>query len=173
MGRELRRKQAKKEGKSLERKVLTNSKPMKKYIVILSSLIIVISIMYFVMALFITKDLNWFNNNKNDINKNNEVTNTILASAIFKQSEVEYYVYFYDFNEEKNSITDIVNSKLSGEKVYKVNTSSAMNNNYIGETGNKNAQTLEELKVTAPTLIKISEDKIVKYYEGNEITDNL
>lgn len=172
MGRELRRKQAKKEGKSLEREVLTNPKPIKKYIVILCSLIIVISIMYFVTALFITKDLNWFNNN-NNINKNNEVTNTILASAIFKQSEDEYYVYFYDFNEEKNSITDIVNSKLSGEKVYKVNTSSAMNNNYIGETGNKNAQTLEELKVTSPTLIKISEDKIIKYYEGNEITDNL
>ena len=173
MGRELRRKQAKKEGKSLEREEIIEKNPVKKYIIITSSLIIVLSLMYFITALFITKELDWFDKKDNDTSESNSVTNTILASATFKQSETEYYVYFYDFNEEKNSITDIVNNKLSGEKVYKVNTASAMNANYVGETGNKNAKTLEELKVVAPTLIKISEDKIVKYYEGKEITDNL
>lgn len=173
MGRELRRKQAKKEGKSLEREEIIEKNPVKKYIIITISLIIVLSLMYFITALFITKELDWFDKKDNDTSESNSVTNTILASATFKQSETEYYVYFYDFNEEKNSITDIVNNKLSGEKVYKVNTASAMNANYVGETGNKNAKTLEELKVVAPTLIKISEDKIVKYYEGKEITDNL
>jgi len=173
MGRELRRKQAKKEGKSLEREEIIEKNPVKKYIIITSFLIIVLSLMYFITALFITKELDWFDKKDNDTSESNSVTNTILASATFKQSETEYYVYFYDFNEEKNSITDIVNNKLSGEKVYKVNTASAMNANYVGETGNKNAKTLEELKVVAPTLIKISEDKIVKYYEGKEITDNL
>ena len=173
MGRELRRKQAKKEGKSLEREELIEKNSIKKYVIITSSLIIVLTILYFVTALFITKELDWFNKKDNDTSESNSISNTILASATFKQSETEYYVYFYDFNEEKNSITDIVNNKLSGEKVYKVNTASAMNTNYVGETGNKNAKTLEELKVVAPTLIKISEDKIVKYYEGKEITDNL
>lgn len=173
MGRELRRKQAKKEGKSLEREELIEKNPIKKYVIITSSLIIVLTLLYFVTALFITKELDWFNKKDNDTSESNSISNTILASATFKQSETEYYVYFYDFNEEKNSITDIVNNKLSGEKVYKVNTASAMNANYVGETGNKNAKTLEELKVVAPTLIKISEDKIVKYYEGKEITDNL
>lgn len=173
MGRELRRKQAKKEGKSLEREEIIEKNQVKKYIIITSSLIIVLTLLYFVTALFITKELDWFNKKDNDTSESNSISNTILASATFKQSETEYYVYFYDFNEEKNSITDIVNNKLSGEKVYKVNTASAMNANYVGETGNKNAKTLEELKVVAPTLIKISEDKIVKYYEGKEITDNL
>ena len=173
MGRELRRKQAKKEGKSLEREELIEKNPIKKYVIITSSLIIVLTLLYFVTALFITKELDWFNKTDNDTSESNSISNTILASATFKQSETEYYVYFYDFNEEKNSITDIINNKLSGEKVYKVNTASAMNANYVGETGNKNAKTLEELKVVAPTLIKISEDKIVKYYEGKEITDNL
>ena len=173
MGRELRRKQAKKEGKSLEREELIEKNSIKKYVIITSSLIIVLTLLYFVTALFITKELDWFNKKDNDTSESNSISNTILASATFKQSETEYYVYFYDFNEEKNSITDIVNNKLSGEKVYKVNTASAMNTNYVGETGNKNSKTLEELKVVAPTLIKISEDKIVKYYEGKEITDNL
>ena len=131
------------------------------------------SIIYLVTALFITKELDWFNKKDNATTENQNISNSILASAIFKQSEIEYYVYFYDFNEEKNSITDIVNSKLAGDKVYKVNTTSAMNSNYIGETGNKNAKTLEELKVVAPTLIKISNNVIVEYYEGNEITDKL
>lgn len=173
MGRELRRKQAKKEGKSLERKEIIEKNPIRKFIIITCALIIVMSIIYLVTALFITKELDWFNKKDNATTENQNISNSILASAIFKQSEIEYYVYFYDFNEEKNSITDIVNSKLAGDKVYKVNTTSAMNSNYIGETGNKNAKTLEELKVVAPTLIKISNNVIVEYYEGNEITDKL
>lgn len=173
MGRELRRKQAKKEGKSLEREEIIEKNPIRKFIIITCALIIVMSIIYLVTALFITKELDWFNKKDNATTENQNISNSILASAIFKQSEIEYYVYFYDFNEEKNSITDIVNSKLAGDKVYKVNTTSAMNSNYIGETGNKNAKTLEELKVVAPTLIKISNNVIVEYYEGNEITDNL
>lgn len=173
MGRELRRKQAKKEGKSLEREEIIEKNPIRKFIIITCALIIVMSIIYLVTALFITKELDWFNKKDNATTENQNISNSILASAIFKQSEIEYYVYFYDFNEEKNSITDIVNSKLAGDKVYKVNTTSAMNSNYIGETGNKNAKTLEELKVVAPTLIKISNNVIVEYYEGNEITDKL
>ena len=59
------------------------------------------------------------------------------------------------------------------KKVYKVNTDSALNSKYVGEESNKSASSVDELKVVAPTLVKISGDKIVEYLEGNEIVDKL
>ena len=173
MGRELRRKQAKKEGKSLEREDFITEEPIRKFAIITCVLIIIMCTIYLLTSLFITKELDWFNKSDKDEESSETSSNAILASAIFKQKEDTYYVYFYDFDEEKNEITSIVDSALSGEKVYKVNTASAMNANYVSEESNKGAKSLDDLKVTAPTLIKISEDSITEYYEGKEITEKL
>jgi len=172
MGRELRRKQAKREGKILEREKVETQNEFKKLIKILLVLIFIICVIYLTSALFLTKELKWFNKDENT-NEESKVSNSILASSIFKQREEEYYVYFYDFNEENSEITSLVTSKLSTEKVYVVDTSSAMNANYVSEESNSDAKTLEELKVTAPTLIKISGDSITEYYESDEIEEKL
>lgn len=175
MGRELRRKQAKKEGKSLEQEEIIEEKQIKKLIINVLIIIGVIAIIYLLSSLFITKELNWFIKGETESESTTEdnTTDEILASEIFKQSEEEYYVYFYDFNEKESVITDTVNSKLSYEKVYKVNTSSAMNANYVSDTGNKKAKVLNDVKVISPTLIKISGDTIAEYYEKDEITNKL
>lgn len=175
MGRELRRKQAKREGKSLERENLENEHQIKKLLIITGLILFIAIIIYLLTATFITKELKWFDNsNENQTDtSSNKVSNSILASAIFKQKEEEYYVYFYDFNEEDGTITNTVNSSLSDSKVYKVDTSSAMNSNYVSETGNKEAKNLEELKVVPHTLIKIVADTITEYYENDEITNKL
>lgn len=174
MGRELRRKQAKKEGKSLEREKLAEVNQAKKLIIITISLVVVIGLIYLISALFITKELDWFSKKETkDETTTNTISNSILASSIFKQQEEEYYVYFYDFSEKENKITEIVNNKLSNDKVYKVDTSSALNSKYVSEESNKNAKTLEDLKVISSTLIKISGDTITEYYEKDEITNKL
>lgn len=172
MGRELRRKQAKKEGKSLEVKKNEAENELKKLIKIVFLLVFIISVIYLLSALFITKELNWFNKDNNNISENS-VSNSILASSIFKQVEEEYYVYLYDFKEEDDTTTKLITSKLSNEKVYKVDTSSGMNAKYVSNESNKSAKTLEELKVIAPTLIKVSGDTITEYYEKEEIADKL
>ena len=64
MGRELRRKQAKKEGKSLERENITETNPIKKYLLNIFVIVGVFAIIYLVSALFITKELDWFNKDK-------------------------------------------------------------------------------------------------------------
>ena len=120
--------------------------------------------------MFITKEVDWFD--KKEENQS-LVTNTILASEIFKQSEEEYYVYFYDYNEEDSEIASAVSSKLSTKKVYKVDTGSALNNNYVSEESNKFAKKLDDLKVKPSTIIKISGEEIVEYYENDEIVNNL
>ena len=172
MGRELRRKQAKKEGKSLEKDIQFEENQARKFIIIILLLVFIICVIYILSALFVTKELDWF---KKEDEKTSQtiVENTILASEIFKQTEEEYYVYFYDYTDKENTTSNIVSSKLSSSKVYKVDTSSGLNKNYISEESNKSAKKLEDLKVKSPTVIKISGEEITAYYEGEEITNNL
>ena len=95
-----------------------------------------------------------------------KVDNTILAKNSLRQTDEIYYVYYYDFN---NKLTKIENniSKLDN-KVYRVNTSDALNSNFVSEESNPNAKALEEIKVKAPTLIKVENGTILEYYETED-----
>ena len=169
MGRELRRKQAKKDGKSLEKEEIVEEQHIRRYVIIVMALVIILSVLYLLSSLFITKELDWFNKKEKEEETQKEESDDILASEIFKQAEEEYYVYFYDFSEVESVITETVGNKLSYYKVYRVNTNLVMNSKYVGEIGNKKAKKIEDLKVVPPTLIKISSGAITEYYEGNEI----
>lgn len=170
MGRELRRKQAKREGKSLKNEEIKEEYNVKKIVITCVIVLVSIGLVYLISALFITKELDWFS--KEEIKENTSgVENSILASAIFKQKEDEYYVYFYDFNEDNNMYKNIVSSKLSSKKVYNVDTSSGLNSNYVSDVSNKKATGLDDLKVVNDTVIKIVGDTIVEYYEKDEINN--
>ena len=173
MGRELRRKQAKKDGKSLEKDEVIEEQHLRRYIITLLVIILVLSILYIASALFITKELDWFKKKESEETSEKEESEDILASEIFKQAEEEYYVYFYDFNEKESVATDTINAVLAYNKVYKVNTGSVMNANYVSDVGNKKAKKLDDLKVVPTTLIKITNGVITEYYEGNEIINSL
>lgn len=170
MGRELRRKQAKREGKSLKSEEIKVEYNVKKIVITCVVVLVSIGLVYLISALFITKELDWFS--KEEVKENTSgVENSILASAIFKQKEDEYYVYFYDFNEDNNMYKNIVSSKLSSKKVYNVDTSSGLNSNYVSDVSNKKATGLDDLKVVNDTVIKIVGDTIVEYYEKDEINN--
>ena len=170
MGRELRRKQAKREGKSLKSEEIKVEYNVKKIVITCVIVLVSIGLVYLISALFITKELDWFS--KEEVKENTSgVENSILASAIFKQKEDEYYVYFYDFNEDNNMYKNIVSSKLSSKKVYNVDTSSGLNSNYVSDVSNKKATGLDDLKVINDTVIKIVGDTIVDYYEKDEINN--
>ena len=170
MGRELRRKQAKREGKMLKNEEIKEEYNVKKIVITCVIVLVSIGLVYLISALFITKELDWFS--KKEVKENaSSVENSILASAIFKQKEDEYYVYFYDFNEDNNMYKNIVSSKLSSKKVYNVDTSSGLNSNYVSDVSNKKATVLDDLKVINDTVIKIVSDTIVEYYERDEINN--
>ena len=170
MGRELRRKQAKREGKSLKSEEIKVEYNVKKIVITCVIVLVSIGLVYLISALFITKELDWFS--KEEVKENtSSVGNSILASAIFKQKEDEYYVYFYDFNEDNNMYKNVVSSKLSSKKVYNVDTSSGLNSNYVSDVSNKKATGLDDLKVINDTVIKIVGDAIVEYYEKDEINN--
>lgn len=163
MGREQRRKYAKKYGKQVEPATVTDDKSLKKYIKIIIVVLLIVGIFYLLSATLITKELG---NTKKDTTTENKVDNTILAKNSLRQTDETYYVYYYDFN---NKITNIENniSKLD-DKVYRVNTSDALNSNFVSETSNPAAKSLEELKVKAPTLIKVENETIIEYYETED-----
>ena len=54
MGRELRRKQAKKEGKSLEKEEIIETNQIKKFIIITLAVVAIVGIIYLISGLFIT-----------------------------------------------------------------------------------------------------------------------
>ena len=172
MGRELRRKQAKREGKSLQKEIASEKNQIKNLIIITIVLLLFIGIIYLLSALFITKELDWFNKENQD-EVVETVANTILAKETFSQTDDEYYVYFYDYKDENEQIKSTVSDKLASKKVYRVDTKSALNANYVSEETNKKVSKLENLKVKASTIIKIEKGKVTAYYEGNEILEKL
>ena len=71
MGRELRRKQAKKEGKSLVKEETIEKNPIRKFIIITCVLLLIMSIIYLVTSLFITKELDWFSKKEEETKEKN------------------------------------------------------------------------------------------------------
>lgn len=169
MGRELKRKQAKREGKNV-REVQKNSKekPLepKSFAIILVVLLLFFVILYIITGIFITKDIKWFD--KKEITEDtNILTNRILAIDMLRQAEEEYYVYFYNPKDENSSVTSVV-SKLT-EKVYRVDLSDEFNSNYVGEEASGIVDLVENLKVVNPTLIKIVSGVMTEFYTDDGI----
>ena len=168
MGRELKRKQAKKEGRNIKEiqtknKDLNTMKP-KTLFIILGVLVLFCVILYFITSIFITKDIK-LNNNKNDNEEVTNISNKILASDSLRQTEEIYYVYYYDTTNEDSSITSIV-ANLE-DKVYRVDLNDAFNSNFVGEPSGI-VDNINNLKVKDPTVIKVESEIIVAFYNGSE-----
>lgn len=173
MGRELKRKEAKKNKKQNNNKdiELNTNISMITLLKLVSFIVIFLLVIYYLLAVFVTKEIDISNKKDNEtedsVNNDTTVSDKILATNIFNQKEDSYYVYFYDFNSDsEDDLTDII-SKATSKKIYKVDTGSALNSKYVTkEKGNPNASNLDDLKVISNTLIEIENDKFIKYYEG-------
>lgn len=186
MGREQRRKEQKKNKNLTKEKQEQLDTSIKGSTIIILTVVVILIIvaLYFISAIFITKEINISSsdnkvsesetNEESNINNPASVSNKILASNIFNQKEDTYYVYFYDFNDEDENVKTIIDSK-SDLTIYRVDTSSSLNQNYVTkDSGNKNVDGIDNLKVKNPTVLKINNDKVVAYYEGGKsIIDNL
>lgn len=144
-------------------------KEVKRFIIILFSIIIIALIVYGVTKLV---------NKNNDTDVNDYYTageidyDIVTVGTLFNRSESEYYVIAYD-GEGNNAIyySALINKYMAMEKslkVYFCDLSNILNKgHYVGENGtsNKNATKSSELAFKNLTLIKIKNGKIVKYVE--------
>jgi uncharacterized protein YpmB len=169
MGRELRRKEAKKNGKDLKSIEIEENYNWKKTIIVFGIIIIFFVILYFVLAIFVTDEISLSKDSDSETEQEaaSTVANAILASSIFKQSEDVYYVYCFDFTDQDSNVSNTVSNNLVDDKVYRVNTNDSMNKNYVSDTANKNSSSLEDLKISNPTLIKIENGKITMILSGS------
>ena len=174
MGRELRRKDAKRSGKNV-REVQKNNqdRPIttKNFIIIMIVLIILLVLTYVFTGLFATKDIKWFSKKTEEVEETtNQIRNRILASDSLKQLDDEYYVYYYDSTKEDSETTSAVDNL--GGTIYRVDLHDDFNANFIGEPSGV-VDTIDNLKVSDPTVIKVSSGKIVAFYNGEEIKNLL
>lgn len=168
MGRELKRKQAKRDGKNVkEVQNIKQDKPLspKAFLAIVVALLLCFVILYILIGIFVTKEIKWFEKNDTATKENVEVENKILASDSLRQKEEEYYVYFYDTTKEDNEVSSVIS--LLSEKVYRVDLHDDFNSNYIGEPSGT-VENISDLKVQNPTLIKVISERIEAYYSGSE-----
>ncbi len=169
MGRELRRKEAKRSGKNVKEAIeLNKEKPMtaKGLITILIVLIVLFALTYLLAGIFATKDIKWFSKNTNEEEETtNNIRNRILASESLKQLEENYYVYYYDSTNEDTEVTSVVDAL--DDTVYRVDLHDDFNANFIGEPSGV-VESIDDLKVSDPTVIKVSSEKIVSFTSGKE-----
>ncbi|MFV0274749.1 MAG: hypothetical protein ACK5HL_00685 [Bacilli bacterium] len=104
-----------------------------------------------------------------DDNKTDDdaVTNEILPTTMFNQSDDEYYVMIYNFNDTYKSLfnkTSIIDDK----KVYKVNLSSGFSKSLISDKSIITSSIYSEIKVKDYALIKVVNGKNVKSYSTYE-----
>ena len=168
MGRELRRKEAKRNGKNVrEAQKLSKEKPMtmKQFITIIVVLLVFFVILYILTGIFITKDIKWFDKKDNTADDVSTISNKILGVDSLRQSEEEYYVYYYDTTNENSEVTNTVN--MLGKMVYKVDLHDAFNANIVGDPSGV-VSDISELKVADPTVIKVVNGTITEYYTGVE-----
>lgn len=165
MGRELRRKQAKRDGKNVrevQKKVKDKPLTPKTFGIIMALLVLFFAVLYLLTDMFVTNRNKWFGKDNEEVV---EIENKILAADSLKQTEENYYVYYYNTEEENTEIKNALYSII--DKIYRVDLHDAFNSNFIGEPSGV-VGSIEELKVSDPTLIKVSSESIVEFYAGKD-----
>lgn len=167
--------------KKQERQMYTSSNSdntVTRILIILVGILVVLGLVYFV-AKIMTGEIKFGGKKDND---NTEVSiqyDEILGGETFLKADETYFVLFMNFTNAYTPVlmmdADSYISKEEGDHfpVYYVDMEKNFNQYYrAGEEGsNSSASSASELRVIAPTLVKISNHKIVEYIEGYEQID--
>lgn len=135
--------------------------------------------LFYLLTVFILNKDSKDNSKDNDNNSVQIQHEEILIGTSFSISDSEYYVLYYDVNDEDISsdmalLVSNYRSKNADITLYTVNMSDALNSAFKNEEGNREATKASELAIAGPTLIKFADGKIGEYIEGvDNISDTL
>lgn len=145
---------------------------IKKSIIIAISVLFVIVVTYFAVAMFLTGEIGNTKNESETVLSDTGVSlsydNLIIAGKTFSQKENDYMVMFFS---EKNASEALKNSLSSYDpaqkslKLYKVNLDEAINSFVKSDENNTTATNSKELKIKQNTLITINNGTIISYIE--------
>ena len=150
---------------------------INRFVMTIGIVLIALVLLYLFIGIFVTKTITFDNNKKEETKEVNIDGSVILASQLFDQKDDEYYVLIYNPEEKVEDLTNyisIYSSKINSIPLYKVDSTTKFNSNYIvEEDSNKNPSSYKDLRVISPTLIKISSKAVTEYYEGFEEVKNV
>ena len=150
---------------------------VSRFIMTIGLILLALVALYLFVGIFVTKSITFGKEDKEETTEVASDKTTILASQIFDQKEDEYYVLVYDTTDEVHNIEQFLNlykTKSGSLPVYKVDSSKKFNSNYIvTEDSNKNPESINDLRIITPSLIKISSKHVSEYTEGFEEVKNV
>ena len=103
----------------------------------------------------------------------------ILAGNSFSMNDDHYFVLYYDMSsgELKSAYTNMVSTYEDKDEhfpIYTVDMSSTFNKQFVSDTSNPSVQSIDNLKISGPTLIEINQGRVSNYVEGiDAISDAL
>lgn len=128
---------------------------------------------FYLLTLYITNK----NSDKTDDNEEKVVNisyDTIMLGRSLSMSNGEYLVIYYDksnedINSTYSSLVSTYKTKDEHLTIYTVDMSNGFNKKYVtdGES-NKNPESVDAMSINGPTLIKVNENKVVEYIEGQD-----
>lgn len=150
--------------KRIEEVINTDSDLMDKFYIVAG--VILFLLCFYILTVYIT---NKNNDNAVENEKTVEINNQyIILGRSLSMSKDDYYVLFFN-KDDSDTYDNIVKNYGGVLPIYKVDMSSAFNKKYAttGES-NKNPSKVSDFAINGPTLIKVSNKKVVEYIEGEE-----
>lgn len=129
---------------------------------------------FYLLTVYIVNKDSKTDDNKN-ITQSEEKTisyDKILLGRSFSMENEEYYVIYYDSSDEDissiyNELISNYRAKDDGLSIYYVDMNDGLNKSHsTTEESNKNPNTVEDLSINGPTLIKVQAGKVINYIEG-------
>lgn len=149
-----------------------------KFIATLAGIILLLIVVYFVIGLFFTKEIDFKKDDDKKKTENVTIDNsTITAGQILSKNDENYYVLVYDKDSKLTNLSTFVSIYKGSEDhlpIYVVDSSNKINSKFIvKKNSNKTPTSYDDLRVKAPTLLKISNKSVVEYVENEEEIKNI
>lgn len=144
---------------------------VKNAIVTVISVLLIIIVVYFATAIFLTKEIGSNNSSENNSVQSGlslSYENIIIAGKAFSQKEEKYMVIFFSEKDSSDSLKNYLSTYDNSQKelkLYKVNLDEAINSFVKSEENNSNATKSSELKINKNTLMTINNGAIVSYVD--------
>ena len=136
--------------------------------------IIVLALVYLVTALA-TGEIKLGNKSKKDIPEATIQYEEIIAGSILNRQQDEYYVLAFNFTDTKASyylsLKDSYKQNIDALPVYIVDLEKGFNNVLMpeeNETYKEKPESINELKVKGPTILKVKKGNVTLRVEGEE-----
>lgn len=130
--------------------------------------------LFYLLTIYITnKHSNKNNTTETETTEESINYDKISIGKTFSVSSDDYLVVFYDTSNSdiSNTYSNLISTYKAKEEhlpIYYVDMNDSFNKKYTSSEGNRNATNASELSINGPTLIKVSNNALVDYLEGEE-----